>query len=207
MNYVITIGRQFGSGGREFGKMLAEALGIEFYDKKLLAEAAQKAGFGKEFFERNDERTPSFLSGLISFNHSVRPTTLYMGSNSISDDSLYRAVGDFMRDLASENSCVIVGRTADYVLRDHPNIFNIFLHAPEQECVKRILKRGDVDDEKKAREKIKRINKLREAFYNFYTDKKWGHASSYDLCIDSSLLPMEQWVIFAKNIIEKRFKL
>lgn len=205
MNYIVTIGRKFGSGGREFGRLLAQELGIDYYDKKLLDEAAAKAGLGQQFFERNDERTPSFLSGLLSFNHAVRPSTLYMGSNSISDDSLYRSLGEFMIELSKKGSCIIVGRTADYILRDHPNVFNIFVHAPEDSCVKRIMQRGDVKDEKKAKEMIKRTNKLREAFYNFYTDKKWGHASSYHLCIDTSLLPMQQWVIFARDIILSRF--
>ena len=164
-------------------------------------------GVGKEFFERNDERTPSFLSGLMWFNHAVRPSTLYLGSNSISDDSLYRSLTDIMLRLAAKGSCVIVGRTADYVLRDFPNVFNIFVHAPEDVCIGRILGRGDVADEKKAREKLRRTNKLRAAFYNFYTDKRWGHAPSYDLCIDSSLLPMEQWVKFASDIIRQKFLL
>lgn len=204
-NVVITIGRQFGSGGREFGKLLAQELGIDYYDKELLVEAARKAGVGTEFFERNDERTPTFLSGLMWFNHSVNPTTQYLGSNSISDDSLYNALGDIIGQMASRGSCVIVGRTADYVLRDHPNVFNIFIHAPEDECVKRIMRRGDVENEKKAREKLRKTNKLRASFYNFYTDKKWGHANSYHLSIDSSLFPMAEWVIFVAGIIRKRF--
>lgn len=206
-NYVITIGRQFGSGGREFGRKLAQKLGIGFYDRELLMVAARKAGMGEEFFERNDERTPSFLSGLMSFNHGVKPTTLYWGSNSISDDSLYRSLTDIMIGLAKDGPCVIVGRTADYVLRDYDNVFNIFVHAPEEECVKRILRRGDVENEKKALEKLKRTNKLRAAFYNFYTDKRWGHADSYHLSIDSSILPMDAWVEIASQIVTKKFNL
>lgn len=204
-NFVVTIGRQFGSGGREFGRLLAKELGIAFYDKELLIEAAHNAGMGEEFFVRNDERTPSFLSGLMWFNHSVNPSTHYLGSNSISDDTLYRGLSDIIRKLADKSSCVIVGRTADYVLRDFDNVFNIFIHAPEDVCIGRILKRGDVDCERKAREKIRRTNKLRASFYNFYTDKRWGHAGTYDLSFDSSLLPMEQWVNFAADIIRKKF--
>lgn len=205
--FVITIGRQFGSGGREFGRKLAAELGIEFYDKELLIRAARNAGMGQEFFERNDERTPTFLSGLSWFNNNFSPTTQYFGSNSISDDSLYRSLSDIIRMLADNVSCVIVGRTADYILRDRNNVFNIFLHAPEDECIARIVGRGDVDTERKAREKLRRTNKLRAAFYNFYTDKRWGHADSYDLCIDSSLFPMEQWVNFVADIVRNKFKL
>lgn len=204
-NLVITIGRQFGSGGREFGRKLADELGIAYYDKELLAEAARQAGFGKEFFERNDERTPTFLSGLLWFNHNANPGTHYLGSNSISDDSLYNALGDIIGQLARKSPCVIVGRTADYVLRDYPNVFNIFIHAPEDECIKRIMRRGDVDSEKKAREKLRKTNKLRASFYNFYTDKRWGHADSYHLSVDSSLLPMAEWVNFVADIIRKKY--
>lgn len=206
-NFVITIGRQFGSGGREFGRLLAERLGIDFYDKELLIEAARDAGIGEEFFMRNDERTPSFLSGLMWFNHNVNPSTHYLGSNSISDDSLYRGLSEIIRKLAEKGSCVIVGRTADYVLRDLDNVFNIFIHAPEDVCIGRILRRGDVNDERKAREKLRRTNKLRASFYNFYTDKHWGHSSSYHLSLDSSLLPMEQLVNFVEGIVRQRFNL
>ena len=206
-NIVVTIGRQFGSGGREFGAKLAKELGIRFYDKELLLEAAHNAGMGQEFFERNDEKAPSFLSGLMGFNHGVKPSTLYFGSNSISDDSLYRSLSELMRDLANKESCVIVGRTADYVLRDFPNVFNIFVHAPEDVCIQRIMSRGDENNEKKAREKLHRTNKLRASFYNFYTDKRWGHAGSYDLCLDSSLMPIDQWVKITANIIRTRFNI
>lgn len=207
-NYVITIGRQFGSGGREFGRLLAQELGIAYYDKELLIEAARKAGMGQEFFERNDERTPSFLSGLMWFTHSVKPSPLYMDQGSyMSDDSLYRAMAEMIADIASRGPCVIVGRTADYVLRDQPNVFNIFIHASEEECVNRIMKRGDVENHKKALDKLRRTNKLRAAFYNFYTDKHWGNADSYDISINSALFPMPQWVKFVADIVRQRFNI
>lgn len=203
--YAITIGRQFGSGGREFGRTLATELGIAYYDKELLTQAAQNAGMSREFFERNDERSPSFLSGLFCFSMGGFPTCNYPGSNSISDDTLYRSQSDFIRDLYDRGPCVIVGRTADYVLRDCENVFNIFIHAPEEECVRRILRRGDIDDPAKARDKAHRTNRLRAAYYNFYTDKKWGDAASYHLTIDSSLLPIPRAAKIIADIIREKF--
>ena len=119
-NTVITIGRQFGSGGRELGRTLADAFGFRYYDKELLSEAAKRAGMSPEFFERNDERAPSFINGIFSFSLGLAPSNIYAGSTAISDDSLYRAQSDFIHSLADESPCVIVGRSADYVLRDHP---------------------------------------------------------------------------------------
>lgn len=206
-NVVVTIGRQFGSGGRELGRKLAQRLGAKYYDKELLSEAARRAGMSEEFFERKDERFPSFINGIFSFAFGYNSINCYAGSTSISDDSIYRAQSDFIHSLADTESCVIVGRTADYVLRDHPRTVNIFVHAPEEACIDRIVSR-DVDSETsrdKARAKARRINKLRASYYNFYTDKTWGAASSYDLCLDTSLMPMDDIVEVIAGYIARRF--
>ena len=137
----ITVGRQFGSGGREIGRRLADAFGFRYYDKELLHEAAQRAGVSAEFFEKNDERFPSFLNGIFSFAFGMSPSNIYAGSTSISDDSLYRAQSDFIHSLAETGSCVIVGRSSDYVLRDHPRTVNLFVHAPMERCVDLIVAR------------------------------------------------------------------
>lgn len=206
-NFVITIGRQFGSGGRVLGRLLADRLGIEFYDKKLLAEAAERSGVNAEFFEKADEKAPSFLSGLFSFSFGYNPVPCYSGSTSISDDSIYKAQSDFITALAAKNSCIIVGRSADYVLRDHPRCVNLFVHAPIEDCVARILKRGDKTTPEQARIMAEKINKLRANYYNFYTDKTWGDAASYDLTFDSSLLPMEDIADIVVDYVKRRFKL
>lgn len=192
--YVITVGRTFGSGGRVLGRLLADRLGIPFYDKRLLLEAARQAGVAPEYFERNDERMPRFISGVFSFAHGFNPMSWYSDPTTISSDSIYKAQCDYIRELSARESCVIVGRTADYVLRDVPNTINIFVHAPEAACVSRIIERHDALSPDEARTLARRANKLRAAFYNFYTDKTWGDARSYDLTLDSSLLPMEQSV-------------
>ncbi len=192
--YTITIGRQFGSGGRELGRRLAERLGIPFYDKELLLQAAQESGISSEFFEKNDEKMPTIVNGLFPFGFGVNSIPWYSSPSSISDDGLYKTQADFIREIAQRGPCIIVGRTADYVLRDMPNIINIFVHANMEDCVKRIISRNDSVEPEKARKMAERTNKLRANFYNFYTDKRWGHATSYDLCFNSSLLSMDQCV-------------
>lgn len=191
-NYVITIGRRFGSGGRELGALLSKKLGIPFYDKELLLDAAKQAGMSAEFFERNDERVPQFLSGIIPFSFGVNPMPWYVGTTSISDDSLYHMQSEFICNLASQKPCIIVGRSADYVLRDHPNLVSVFITAPLEACVRRIVARGECATPQEAEQMANRVNRLRANYYNFYTDKVWGDSASYDLCLDSSKVPMEQ---------------
>lgn len=202
--FVITVGRQFGSGGRELGKALAESLGIAYYDKELLAESAKLAGVNPDFFHRKDERFPSFLQGLFSFSMGVTPICYYTGASSISDDGLYKSISDFLLKTAKEKSFVVVGRTSDYILREHPRLVNIFLHAPMEECVKRIMARNDAIDSSKAEAIAKKTNKWRADYYNFFTDKEWGDAKSYDLTIDTSRMPMEANVDFIKNYLRLR---
>lgn len=202
---VITIGRQFGSGGRELGRTLADAFGFKYYDKELLSEAAKRAGMSPEFFERNDERAPTFLNGIFSFSFGFAPTNVYAGSTSISDDSLYRAQSDFIHSLAEEGSCVIVGRSADYVLRDHPRCVSLFVHAPMEKCIDRITSRQPELTREKARASAEKINRLRANYYNFYTDRTWGAASSYDLTLDTSLLSMNEITELVRLYLDKRF--
>ncbi|MCM1296767.1 MAG: cytidylate kinase-like family protein [Muribaculaceae bacterium] len=205
-NYVITIGRQFGSGGRELGRHLADAFGIQYYDKELLVEAAKHTGMSTEFFENSDERVPTFLSGVFSFNMGVNPNIWYSGSSSIPDDNIYASQSDVIRKLASgPTPCVIVGRSADYVLRDHPRALHLFVHAPEDECVKRIMQRGDCPTESEARARARKVNKLRSNFYNFYTDKRWGDSTTYDLTFDSSKINMGDAVAIIAEYIRRRF--
>ncbi len=205
-NTVITVGRQFGSGGRIIGRRIAERLGYKFYDKELLAEAAKHSGVSPELFEKQDERTPSFFNGIFSFAMGHIPMAYYTGTSSISDDGIYKAYSDFIHDIAGRQSCVIVGRTSDYILRDHPRCVNIFIHAPIEACIDRIIKRSpDITSHRDARAMAEKMNKLRANYYNFYTDKTWGHATSYDLCLDSSLLPVDDIVDLVIDYINRRF--
>lgn len=208
--YVITIGRSFGSGGRELGRLIADKLGISFYDKMLLVKAAEKSGLRPEYMAHNDEKPPTFFGG------SMTPFSLgfYTGAGAsgwMNDpgatgaDSIYKAQSDFMHELAASEPCVIVGRSADYILRDVANTVNIFVHAPMDDCVARIIKRSEGLNESQARSLAEKTNKLRSNFYNFYTDRRWGHASTYDLCLDSSKLPMDELAEIVIDYARRRF--
>jgi len=203
--YVITIGRSFGSGGRALGRMLAERLGIDFYDKELLYRAAEKAGLNPEYIERNDERAPRFISGLIPFAAGYYPMSWFTDPASISSDNIYKAQCELIRELAAGRPCVIVGRSADYVLRDYPNLVSIFVHAPVDECVRRIVGRGECTDIEAARTMAERTNRLRANYYNFYTDRQWGHAATYDLTFDSSKLPLRDIADLVIAYLRRRF--
>lgn len=204
--FVITIGRQFGSGGREIGRIIAEKLGIKYYDKELLAAAAESSGVKTEFFEESDERTPNFFShsNLWSFNIGYNIGDFFSANVSFSNENLYRAQSDVIKDFASQSSCVIVGRSADYVLREHPCLISVFIHASESACAKRIIKRGECKTEEEAFTMAEKKNKIRSSYYNFYTDKEWGNAASYDLCIDSSKLTSEQIADIIVEYTKKR---
>lgn len=204
--YVITIGRQYGSGGREIGRMVANALGIKYYDKKLLTEAARSSGVCQEMFEAVDERTPSFFSNLWSFNLGFNTGAYLLGNTPLSDDRIYTAQCAVMRELAEKSSCVIVGRSADYVLRNNPRLVSVFIHASLEARVKRIMGRGDCETEDAARSLAAKKDKLRSSYYNFYTDKTWGNAASYDLSIDSSKLTSEEVCKMIVDYVHLRLK-
>ncbi|MDE7427584.1 MAG: cytidylate kinase-like family protein [Muribaculaceae bacterium] len=204
--YVITIGRSYGSGGRALGRALSERLGIPFYDKELLMEAARSSGMSADFFERNDERMPSFFQHLPGLSMSLNPMAWYGGSTAISPDSIYRLQSDFIQSLAQQGPCVIVGRTADYILRDHPDVINIFVHAPVDVCVARVMERGECETKEAARTLVEKTNRLRSNYYNFYTDKRWGHSTGYDLTLDSSRLPMEELTDLVIEYMKRRLR-
>ncbi|MEE1207837.1 MAG: cytidylate kinase-like family protein [Muribaculaceae bacterium] len=204
--YVITVGRQMGSGGRHLGRMIADRLGIRFYDKELLMQAAAASGLSPEFFEQNDERRPSFIGGLFSFNMGLSPVTWFDGASTGHDDALYMAQCDFIHRIAAEGPCVIVGRSADYVLRDLPNVVNIFVHADIADCVRRVMERDGNKTEQQARSYVEKTNKLRANFYNFYTDKRWGDSASYDLTFSSSRLSLERIADMVVDYLHVRFQ-
>ena len=201
--YVITIGRTFGSGGRALGRILADKLGIGFYDKQLLVKAAQKAGYDLGYFEKNDERAPRIMGGIIPFSMGFYPMS-WIGDSGLGSDGIYKAQCDFIHELAATEPCVIVGRSADYILRDVDNVINIFVHAPIDACADRIVERLESHSREEAKLLAERTNKLRANFYNFYTDKRWGAAESYDLCLDSSLLPMEEIADIVIDYVNRR---
>lgn len=193
--YIITIGRSFGSGGRAVGRLIADRLGIEFYDKKLLAGAAERAGLNLAYSEQNDEKAPSAFPGHIPFGMGYYPSG-WFGMAPAGAESIYKAQCEFIRELAEREACVIVGRSADYILKDCPNVVNVFIHAPAEHCARRIVERGDAPTIEKAMSLAAKTDKLRANFYNFYTDKQWGHSKSYHLCVDSSTMTVDDLADF-----------
>lgn len=179
----VTIGRQFGSGGREIGKKVAQALDIPYYDKEILAVAAQESGLSQEFLKSYDEKpTNSFLYSLVMGQQRLSPG---MAGNTV-EQLAANAQREAVLSVAAKGSCVIVGRCADYILRDKPGLVRVFVCAGHDARVQRIMHR-DGASEKEAEEKIRKMDKTRASYYSFHTDRKWGAAESYDLCINSSL--------------------
>lgn len=205
--FVITIGRQFGSGGREIGRLVAEKLGIDYYDKELLTEASKSTGMNSDFFEAADERSPRFFSSLMAFSTGFHGGSFVIGNSPISNDNIYRQQSEVIEALAERSSCVILGRTADYILRNHPNAISIFIHASIDSCVERIMRRDRCKTVDEARALAEKRNKLRAEYYNFYTDKRWGESMSYDLSIDSSKQSVEQTADIIVNYVKTRLGL
>lgn len=203
---VVTIGRQMGSGGHELGRRLASRLGIEFYDKELLMQAAFDAGLCPDFFRDSDEKRPSFVGGFFSGFLGAGPMAYYDGGGlGGGDDALYKAQCDFVRRVASRGSCVIVGRSADYILRDHPRVASIFVSAAKDDCIERVCKRRPEVTVDQARATVEKTNKARAAFYNFYSDKQWGEAVSYDLTVSTSAMDIDDLVEVVIVYLQRRF--
>ena len=176
MNTIITIAREYGSGGRIIAHKLAEQLGYEFYDEELIEMAANKMGFSEEYVKENEEQKNfSFLSNFYSI-----PGELPVS------DQIFIAESNAIREAAEKSNCIIVGRCADYVLKDHPRCLNIFVHAPIEERARRVFEVYD-EDAPNIQAHIQKVDKRRASYYNYMTQQKWGQAENYDLCINSSL--------------------
>ena len=193
-NYIYTIGRELGSGGYTVAKLLAERLGIKLYDKELLAQAAKDSGFCEEIFENHDERpTNSFLYSLVmdtytGGNYSAAPF-LDMPLN----HKVFLAQFETIKKIAEKESCVIVGRCADYALSDNPDCINIFIHADLDVRIKNVSRNLNIT-ENKARDIINKTDKQRASYYNYYTSKKWGDSKSYNLSLDAGKLGTDNCV-------------
>ncbi len=180
-NIIITIGREFGSGGLDVAHELGKRLGIPVYDNELITKAAQDSGVSAEFFAQKDERR-SFFSFKAAFSSSSED---YM-----SESGLFKMQCETIRRIAEQGPAVIVGRCSNYVLRDLGNTIDIFLTSPVETRIRRIMERHSLSEEK-AEALIQQKDKAREEYYNYYTFGNWGKASDYDLCIDSSILGTE----------------
>lgn len=184
-NIIITIGRQFGCGGKDIAEVLGKKLGIPVFDNELIIKAAQESGFSAEFFERSDEKRRFFsLTSIFAGSYSSD------SENFMSDKGLFKIQCETIRSIAEQGSAIIVGRCSDYVLRERGNTLSIFLTSPIEERVRRVAERMGISLEK-AEETVEKQDRGREEYYNYYTFGNWGVASNYDLCIDSSKAGIE----------------
>ena len=201
--FVITIGRQLGSGGKEVAEKLSHELGVKFYDKALLQAAACESGIDASLFEQADESESTSLFGnFFSIHGSISE---YLSSGScIDNDRLFEIQSEAIRNIAQGESCIIVGRCAEYVLRDHPAMLSIFITADHGDRVARIM-RGEGLELEAAIEFIEKNDKRRRSYHDYYATTHWGEACSYDLCINISRLGVDATVDFIKQFVIKRF--
>jgi cytidylate kinase len=196
-NFVITIARGYGSGGRTIGKMIAKELGINFYDRELLRLASDDSGINEKLFGKVDEKLKTSLLYKIAKRTYKGELIPPDSDDFISNDNLFNYQAKVIRELAKEESCVIVGRCADYVLKNYSNVIRLFVHAPIEHCVDNI---ADISSEprKELEKKIHSIDKNRGEYYSYYTKRRWNDAHNYDLCINTSELSYKQVVELVK---------
>lgn len=201
MNTIITIGRQFGSGGREIGEKVAAHFGIKCFDKELLTRAAKESGFCEEMIQNHDERpTNSFLYNLVMDTYSFGYNSSSFVDMPISH-KVFLAQFDTVKKIADEGPCIIVGRCADYALSEYKNSLHLFISGNMDKKIKRISEKYDLTEDK-AKDMIIKKDKQRQSYYNYYSSKKWGQAESYDLCINSSVLGIDGTVKLIIQYIE-----
>lgn len=200
MNKIITIGREFGSGGRELGRRLAEELGFEYYDKEIITEIAKRTELSEKYVKQVIECDPHTL-----FPITVGHTFAYMQNYGIErQQAVYREKCEVIRAMAEKSNCIIVGRCADYILKDY-NPFKIFVYSTMESKVKRCRARGDKSEDlsdKKLIRYIKNIDKSRGRYYSFYTGQDWGKKTNYDICVNTATVEIPDLV----NMIAKMFK-
>ena len=194
---IITIGRQFGSGGHEVGRRLAAELGLTLYDKELLKMVAQESNICEQVLEDYDEKPTGSL--LYSIVMDIYPSMNYVGNTL--HQQIYQAQYDTIMKLGQKGGCVIVGRAADYILRDNPRLTSVFIHASDDFRAQRIMEYEHISKDK-ALDMIARADKKRASFYNFQTEKKWGQAASYNLTVDTSALGIDGCVTLIRRYLE-----
>jgi len=198
---IITIGRQLGSGGRHIGRQLAEQLCLSFYDKELINISSKESGLCEDVFEQADEKKKRALFGNWFGLRSSLMSGDFQVNSCMSDESLFQIQSDVIRKLAEQQSCIFVGRCADYILRENPRCINVFISAEIEDRIRRVSKMMNVSDDK-AKELIRQTDKKRADYYNYFTNKEWGVAKSYHLCINSSLLGEDETLKFILKYIQ-----
>ena len=199
-NYVITIARGYGSGGKTIGMMLADDLGIKYYDKNLMRIASEESGIHERLFGLADERVKTgFFKKKGEYRHDPLPPE---SDAFVSDDNLFNIQAKIIRELAEKDEpCIIVGRCADYVLKHYKNVIRVFIYADEEHCIQNVVDMYGVS-EKEALKTIEKTDKNRSAYYKYYTGQDWDNARNYELCLDSGDLGFQKCVDIIKSYIE-----
>ena len=200
-NVVITISRQYGSGGKTIAAMLAQKLGVNCYSREILKMASEDSGINEQLFGMSDEkiRHARWLRTLSRpYEGELLPPE---DKEFVSDDNLFNYQAKVIRELAEEESCIIIGRCADYVLKDDPNVLRLFFFAPKEDCIVRVMEHDGITG-RDAENKIEKIDKHRADYYKYYTGRDWYDARNYDFCLDTTSMGYEKLVEVVKNFIE-----
>ena len=202
---VITIARQYGSGGKTIGEMLAKELGIPYYDKDLMRLASEDSGINEALFVKADEKVKSTRLFKIARNTYHGELIPPESDDFVSNDNLFNYQAKIIKQLAKEESCVIIGRCADYILQDYDNVLSVFVHAPREFCMEQAKKKLSMSD-KEIERYIAKTDKRRADYYEYHTGRSWTDARNYDLCLDSSKLGFERCVEEIKAYMKVRFE-
>ncbi len=203
--YVITIARGYGSGGRTIGKMLSEELGIPYYDRDLLRFASDDSGINEQLFAKADEKLKKSLLFKIARNVYKGELIPPDSDDFVSNDNLFNYQAKIIKELAETESCIIIGRCADFILKDYPNVVRLFVHAPLPDCINTLVEMTG-KSEKEVEKQILDIDKHRADYYKYYTGREWENAKHYDLCLNSSKLGFGKCVEIVKSYLDIRFR-
>lgn len=187
---IICIGREYGSGGREIGEKLSEKLGIPCYDKVLLKQTAIDSGLAQSLFENADEKRTSWLLNSFCSGNPTADAAMITSMDYLTNDSLFMMQSRTIRKLASEGSCIFIGRCAESVLENFEGVISVFIHADKDDRIERIMKRQNID-RRRAESLMNKIDKRRASYHNYYSEAKWGRSASYDMSISSSRFGIE----------------
>ncbi len=207
-NYVITIGRELGSGGKAIGEIIAKDLNIPIYDSRLIQMAAEESGFNPDLFKNADEKAQKG-SVTSSLARNITSPFAALGNfykNSVSNESLFEVQSEIIHEKASTENCIIVGRCADYILREHPRLLKVFIRADYNDRVKFVCERYDLTPAK-ARKLIDKTDNQRSEYHDFYSETNWGDSRAYDICVNSSLLGLEGTAEFLLEFARKYLKI
>lgn len=197
---IIVIGRQYGGSGRKIGRAIAASLGIPYYDRELINVASARFGYDPRILDKADEKRPSVFRTLLAGKYGLMD---YYPSSPMSRESLYEVQSRVIRSVCEEGSCVIVGRTADYIMRDHPGLLSVFIHAPEEWRAQNIMARGEASSLQEAVAAVRKADSEREGYYSYFTGREWGSASNYHLSIDASKIDTQDAVDLILHYLDK----